>query len=240
MALARRRPPLRFTPEERTRLEKMRRSRSEEKRRTLRAAILLNAADGLSDQANAAASGVNRNTVVLCVGKCLRFGLETALGELPRSGKPRRVSDEAIVWIRNLACQKPKDLGYAQELWTYRLLREQIELLVGVSRASESDSRPLGRRVSLGILAGWELSNDISPHTATPENTGTEANAIEDVTGVKGGVCGPVLEVHLLHHLSVELDGIYRPLHVAGKRDRLFLGHLQKKRDLAISGACEI
>jgi hypothetical protein len=84
----------------------------------------------------------------------------------------------------------------------------QIELLVGVSRASESDSRPLGGRVSLGILAGWELSNDISPHTATAP----EANAIEDVTGVKGGVCGPVLEVHLSHHLSVELDGIYRPL----------------------------
>ncbi|HEY6345524.1 MAG TPA: outer membrane beta-barrel protein [Bryobacteraceae bacterium] len=88
----------------------------------------------------------------------------------------------------------------------------QIELLVGVSRASESDSRPLGGRVSVGILAGWELSNDISPHTATPENTGAEANAIENVTGVKGGVCGPVLEVRLAHHLSVELDGIYRPL----------------------------
>lgn len=126
MAFARRRPPLRFTPEERTRLEKIRRSRSEEKRRTVRAAILLNAADGLSDQANAAASGVNRNTVVLCVGKCLRFGLEAALGELPRSGKPRRFSDEALLWIRNVACRKPKDLGYAQELWTYRLLRDYI------------------------------------------------------------------------------------------------------------------
>src|SRR5215469_5792264 len=126
MAFARRRPSLRLTPEDRTGLEKMRRSRSEQKRRTVRASILLNAADGMSDQANALATRVNRNTVVLCVGKCLRFGLEAALGELPRSGKPRRVSDEAIVWVRDLACQKPKGLGYAQELWTYRLLREHI------------------------------------------------------------------------------------------------------------------
>ena len=65
MAFARHRPQLRLTPEERSRLERMRRSRREEKRRTVRASILLNAADGMSDQANAAATGVNRNTVVL-------------------------------------------------------------------------------------------------------------------------------------------------------------------------------
>jgi transposase len=122
----RQRAQLDFTAEERAYLESLRRSRAEEKRRTVRASILLNAADGWSDQANAAANRVNRNTVILCVQKCLRFGLETALGELPRSGKPRRVSDEAIVWVRNLACQKPKDLGYAQELWTYRLLVDHI------------------------------------------------------------------------------------------------------------------
>ena len=105
MAFARRRPQLRLTPEERSRLERMRRSRKEEKRRTVRASILLNAANGMSDQANAAATRVNRNTVVLCVGKCLRFGLEAALGELPRSGKPRRVSDEAMLWVRGLVCE---------------------------------------------------------------------------------------------------------------------------------------
>jgi len=107
-------------------LEVVRKSRTEEKRRTIRAAILLDAASGLADHANAAAQRVNRNTVVLCIRKYLRFGLDAALGDLPRPGKPRRVTDEAIVWMQNLACQKPKDLGYAQELWTYKLLREHI------------------------------------------------------------------------------------------------------------------
>src|SRR5918996_5095085 len=110
MPFPRRRAPVVFTAEERALLESIRRSRSDEKRRTQRASILLNAADGVSDQANADANRVNRNTVVLCVQKYLRLGLAAALGELPRPGKPRRLSDEAIAWVRNLACQKPKDL----------------------------------------------------------------------------------------------------------------------------------
>ncbi len=115
-----------LSAEDRARLEAIRKSRTEEKRRTVRAAILLDAASGIADKANAAARQVNRNTVILCIRKYVRFGLEAALGELPRSGKPRQVSDEAITWIQNLACQKPKDLGYAQELWTFRLLTEHI------------------------------------------------------------------------------------------------------------------
>lgn len=126
MPFPRQRVPVVLTSDERALLESIRRSRSDEKRRTLRASILLNAAAGLSDQANADANHVNRNTVVLCIQKFLRLGLDAALGELPRSGKPRRLSDEAVTWVRNLACQKPKELGYAQELWTYRLLVDHI------------------------------------------------------------------------------------------------------------------
>ena len=111
---------------ERQQLEVIRRSRTEEKRRTVRAAILLDAAAGRSDGAIARAQGVNRNTVLLCVQKYLRFGWEAALNELPRSGRPRRISDPAIAWLRQLACQKPKDLGYAPELWTYALLQAHV------------------------------------------------------------------------------------------------------------------
>jgi transposase len=126
MAFPKTRKPLVLTEEERQRLETIRRSRTEEKRRTVRAGILLDSLAGLTDQAIAQAHHVNRNTVVLCIQKCLRFGLDAALGELPRSGKPRQLSDEAIAWVSHCACQKPKDLGYEQELWTYRLLVTHI------------------------------------------------------------------------------------------------------------------
>jgi transposase len=141
--------------EDRALLEVVRRSRTEEKRRTIRAAILLDAAGGVGDQANAVAQKVNRNTVVLCIGKYRRFGLDAALGDLPRPGKPRRVTDEAIAWIQNLACQKPRDLGYAQELWTYKLLVEHIrrEALA----AGYTELRQLSRSKLHKILTQGEL-----------------------------------------------------------------------------------
>src|SRR5437016_2375154 len=36
------------------------------------------------------------------------------------------MTDDDKAWVVNLACQKPKDLGYAQELWTTRLLVEHV------------------------------------------------------------------------------------------------------------------
>ena len=55
-----------------------------EKRETLHAGILLDLATGESDGAVARLNGVNRHTVALCARKFLQFGLEAALGELPR------------------------------------------------------------------------------------------------------------------------------------------------------------
>ena len=108
------------------RLESIRRPRTEEKRRTQRAAFLLDSLSGQSDEAIARRHRVSRSTVVLCIQKFLQFGLDAALGELPRPGKPRQLPDDAIAWVQNCACQKPKDLGYSYELWTYKLLRAHI------------------------------------------------------------------------------------------------------------------
>lgn len=126
MPFPKRRKSLQFTDEELRRLESISKSRTEEKRRTLRAAILLDSLSGRSDEDIARHHHLSRGTVVLCIRKCLQSGLETALQELPRSGKPRQLPDDAKVWVRNCACQKPKDLGYSYELWTYKLLTAHI------------------------------------------------------------------------------------------------------------------
>jgi transposase len=107
-------------------LESLRRSRIEEKRVTLHAGILLDLARGESDGAVARINGVNRHTVALCARKFPQFGLEAALGELPRPGKSRRIPDDAIAWVLSCACEKPKAVGYAYELWTYSLLQEHV------------------------------------------------------------------------------------------------------------------
>jgi transposase len=117
---------LTFTPEERAQLLVIRRSRSQDPRRTLRAAILLDAAAGFSNAAIARAHQVNRHTVELCIQKCRRFGWQAALQELPRSGKPRHLSSPAIGWVEAQASQPPQGFGYPQECWTYRLLTDHI------------------------------------------------------------------------------------------------------------------
>jgi transposase len=126
MPFPRKRPGLQFSEDERRKLDSICRSRVEEKRRTLRAAILLDSLTGDSDETIARRRRVSRGTVLLCVDKCLEFGLDAALGELPRSGKPRRLPDDAVAWVQYCACQKPKELGYSYELWTYKLLTAHV------------------------------------------------------------------------------------------------------------------
>ena len=46
--------------------------------------------------------------------------------DLPGRGRRRSIMEEDKTWVVDLACQKPKDLGYAQELWTTRLLAKHI------------------------------------------------------------------------------------------------------------------
>ena len=116
MPFAAKRQPLILSPEDRARLEELRRSRSAEKRSVVHAATLLDCDSGMSDRAVAAANGVNRHTVALCASKFLQFGREAALGDLPRPGQSRRIPDDAIAWVLDLACQKPKDQGYSYEL----------------------------------------------------------------------------------------------------------------------------
>jgi hypothetical protein len=54
------------------------------------------------------------------------MGVEVALNDLPRSGRPAKISEQAEAWVTNLACQKPTELGYSYELWTTRLLAAHV------------------------------------------------------------------------------------------------------------------
>jgi transposase len=126
MPFTTKRSPLELSGEQKQQLEKLRRSRTEEKRGVQHAALLLDSAAGLSDGEVARRNGVNRHTVALCVRKFLQFGLQAALEDLPRPGKRRVIPDDAIAWVLHCSCQKPKELGYSYELWTYALLQQHI------------------------------------------------------------------------------------------------------------------
>ena len=83
---------------------------------------------------------------------------ERALGELPRPGKSRRIPDDAIAWVLHCACQKPKDLGYSYELWTYALLQSHVR------KNCQAAGHPSLLEVSRSKLHRILTQGEVRPH----------------------------------------------------------------------------
>src|SRR5579884_1454951 len=66
----------------------------------------------------------NQPKVMRCLARARALGAIEALDDRAGRGRKRRITPEARAWLVSLACQKPTDLGYAQELWTRRLLAQ--------------------------------------------------------------------------------------------------------------------
>ncbi len=91
-----------------------------------RSKILLQHAGGASIPLIVKRLGTTRSKVVRCIEKALSMGMNVALKDLPRSGRPSSITEKAEAWLTALACQKPKELGYSYELWTTKLLAEYV------------------------------------------------------------------------------------------------------------------
>jgi len=117
---------LKLGPKEIETLVALSQSRSEPAGRVQRASILLRYHAGETVSEIARSMATNRPRVERCVSKALELGVTQALADLPGRGRRPALTAEARAWVVSLACQKPKDLGYAQELWTTRLLSKHV------------------------------------------------------------------------------------------------------------------
>jgi len=54
------------------------------------------------------------------------MGPAKALRDLPHGKQEHRITPEDKAWVVHLACTKPKELGYAAELWTRRTLADHV------------------------------------------------------------------------------------------------------------------
>lgn len=115
-----------LTAEDRNYLETQTRTRTIQAQTVNRARILLLKADGCSIDDIADKVGINRKSVMLCLKKYADGGVENALFDAPGRGRNAEITDEEKAWIINIACQKPKDLGYSAETWTYARLTSHI------------------------------------------------------------------------------------------------------------------
>lgn len=107
-----------------------------------RARMLLWKSDGRTFSDIADALDVSVPIVRRCIERFNTNGMNHALFDDDRSGRPVEITDDAKAWIVSIACRKPCELGYAAELWTLAALHKHIQNFgddAGVSSVKDSD-----------------------------------------------------------------------------------------------------
>ena len=126
MAGKSRRSKLVLSDEDRAELEKLSRSRTLPHREAQRAAIILRYYGGESVTGIGRRLGMSRLSVSKWVAKALAVGPMAALKDSYHRPKEPSIGEDAKAWVVHVACSKPKDLGYAAEVWSRQALARHI------------------------------------------------------------------------------------------------------------------
>ncbi len=124
MARKSNRPKINLTEDQRDALEQISRSRTAPTREVERAKIILRYASKESIASIQKNMDVSRPTIYKCIDKAIAAGPERGLKDFPHSPKQPVITEEAKAWVVNLACTKPKKIGYAAEVWSQSKLAE--------------------------------------------------------------------------------------------------------------------
>lgn len=119
-------PALVLTQEEEQRLRALRASRAAPVREVERAQVLLEYQAGSNPSAIQKALGISRVTIYHYLHKALEMGVEAALVDTFHRPKEPVITSTDKAWVVSLACTKPKELGYAAELWTRQALATHV------------------------------------------------------------------------------------------------------------------
>jgi transposase len=142
--------PVRLSAGERTRLKKRARGGKTPYRDWLRAQVVLAAARGRANARIAADLQVSADTVRKWRGRFARRGLD-GLTDLPRSGRPRRISALERAAVVALACQLPAATGVPLSRWT------------GPELAAELAAQGLARAISPSSVLRILAENPVKP-----------------------------------------------------------------------------
>lgn len=149
-----------LTQEERDKLTAISGTPSQQMRTVRRAYILLMLDRGLSAPEISRQLGIVRASVYNCVKRYREGGIERAIYDGARPGGPRRISDEAIQWMRSVAAMPPGLVGINAERWTVTMLQQYIE------RQAEAYGFPEITSISRSRL--WELLTKNGGRSVTP------------------------------------------------------------------------
>ena len=126
MARAPTRPRLVLTAEEMSHLDQLRQSKTAAFRDVQRAQILWRYHSGETVSQIARALRTTRKSVLKWIDKTLQIGAKAGMRDTPHKPREAVITDDAKAWVVNLACCKPKQFGYAAELWTRSALARHV------------------------------------------------------------------------------------------------------------------
>jgi len=126
MAGKSKRSKLVLSDEDKSALEQIALSRTVPHREAQRAAILLGYHAGEGICAISRRLGMTRVSVAKWVAKGLAVGPVAALKDNYHRPKAPDIGDDAKAWVVHVACTKPKELGYAAEVWSRQALASHI------------------------------------------------------------------------------------------------------------------
>jgi hypothetical protein len=121
---------------------------------------------------------------------------------------PRQI--QVLVFFTRSAGQNfPRSWTVLSHAW--QLERKSLSHpLVGFSHLAPSDLQPLGKRVSLGAVVGFNLTGDYNSTSSTGQDliSGSPVTFLTR-SGARSLIVGPSIEVALLKRLSIEADAIH-------------------------------
>jgi transposase len=158
MPFAKKRSELILSSQDTVKLQAIKSSRKEPSARVRRAEILLAYASHEAINSIAKRFRVSRPTVERCVDKALTGGIDMALSELPRSGRPAKITTSDKAWVVQLACTQPKEFEYPHEVWTISLLARHVR-----AKAKES-GHPSLVRAGKSHIHNILNESEIRPH----------------------------------------------------------------------------
>jgi transposase len=107
-------------------LAELRTSQTASVRDVLRAQILWRYHAGENVSRIARALKTTRPSVVKWIDKALQMGVTVGMKDTPHKPREAVITDNAKAWVVHLACSKPKEFGYAAELWTRSALARHV------------------------------------------------------------------------------------------------------------------
>jgi len=119
-------PKLALSTEQLSELQQLSQSRTGPLREVHRARILCRYHDGETIAGIARAMEMTRKSVRKWIDRALAMGVEAALKDTYHRPRAPVITEPARAWVVHLACSKPKELGYAAELWTRSLLARHV------------------------------------------------------------------------------------------------------------------